>query len=124
MTHLTTIGELGMNVGLVDLDDKGDLAEGFITGDGSVGSLDALAIGTDEFEGYVLPDGKAEFGGGSLEAKGEATRIVTEAFLLDELEGLEFLGVHCWFGFGILLLDDKNDGDDRGDDDRPENNIV
>mmetsp|Transcript_2460 Transcript_2460/g.3358 ORF Transcript_2460/g.3358 Transcript_2460/m.3358 type:complete len:115 (-) Transcript_2460:293-637(-) len=95
LTQLTTIGEFGVHIGLVDLDDKGDLAEGLISRDGSVGSLDALAIGTGEFEGYVLPDGKAEFGGGSLEGKGEATRVVTDAFLLDELEGLEFLGVHC-----------------------------
>ena len=97
LTQLTTIGEFGVDIGLVNLDDKGDLAEGLIARDGSVGSLDALAIGTGtgEFEGYVLPDGKAEFGGGSLEGKGEATRVVTDALLLDELEGLEFLGVHC-----------------------------
>ena len=67
MTHLTTVGEFGVHIGLVNLDEKGDLAEGLITRDGSVGSLVSVQSGPMNLRDMCCPSGKAESGGGSVE---------------------------------------------------------
>mmetsp|Transcript_15545 Transcript_15545/g.44982 ORF Transcript_15545/g.44982 Transcript_15545/m.44982 type:complete len:285 (+) Transcript_15545:1135-1989(+) len=98
LTHLATLGELGMDSGLVDFDHKGDRPRRLVSGHRGVAALVALPAGVRKAEGNVLSNGQSQSRGGALQCKCKPTSIVTDDLLLNELELLELIGLHGRFG--------------------------
>mmetsp|Transcript_12523 Transcript_12523/g.25879 ORF Transcript_12523/g.25879 Transcript_12523/m.25879 type:complete len:224 (-) Transcript_12523:96-767(-) len=97
LTHFASIGELGVDAGLVYFDNKCNGTGSLVASYRGVTALMRLTSRIGEAQGNVLSNGKAQSSGGRLQTKGETASVVTNNFLLDQLKVLEFVGLHGRF---------------------------
>lgn len=115
LAELSSIWELGVNSGPVDLDDQGNFSEGRVVADGSVGPHDlslfaGFLVGFEIPKRNVLSGGKPENRIRSWETKDEFCGIVGQDGLSDERKWLEV--VH-WQD-GLLSVHQEEESQDEG----------